>query len=104
MPVYEEVHHVHKKLTAAAFGVVLTVACTGAASGIAVGGGQWSYGTSLAGVAYSNYYHPSNWHGSSVMVEADVVRSPCTAPKSTAKASKWRTPWDEVHVYYRTSC
>ncbi|GAA4552472.1 hypothetical protein GCM10023192_82300 [Amycolatopsis samaneae] len=50
------------------------------------GGGTWSYGVSL-GVNYSDYYHPTKWHKSSVRSGGVTRHSGCAAPGTWSHAT-----------------
>ncbi|MGN9809587.1 lactococcin 972 family bacteriocin [Micromonospora sp. BQ11] len=55
-----------------------------------VGGGTWDYGfTGLGSIVYSNYYHPSTDHGSSVQVAGITYRSACVGPGTWSHVQKW---------------
>lgn len=68
-----------------------------------VGGGVWSYGTTISGVkkkAYSNYYHGSKTHKSTASVGTNSNTSGWVKAGNTSYASAtgaWRT---DTHVYY----
>ncbi len=63
-------------------------------------GGRWDYG--LSGTTYfSNYWHPSANHGSSVIVNGVLNRSACSAPNVTSTASRFAWPWYSRSAYYR---
>ncbi|MBT1675948.1 lactococcin 972 family bacteriocin [Curtobacterium aurantiacum] len=66
------------------------------------GGGSWSYGTNGANnTAYSNFYHKTRKHGSSVENGAgNLSRSRDTAGGATAKSSIRKT-YAGNHAYYR---
>lgn len=91
----------HRSLRIAAATAAVTVGLAGTAFAVSVGGGDWTYGTNVFGTAWSNYYHPRANHGSSVMVNSNVVRSQCMPGGQTAQASKFRLPWDGVSYYWR---
>ncbi len=50
-----------------------------------VGGGTWYHGFSGVNV-YSNYYHPTAWHRSSVTTQYDYYSSPWKAKAETSYA------------------
>jgi lactococcin 972 family bacteriocin len=59
-----------------------------------VGGGTWDHGfAGLGTIVYSNYYHPSTNHGSSVQVNGVVLRSACEGPNV----------WSHVQAYSAVS-
>ncbi|MFZ6993517.1 lactococcin 972 family bacteriocin [Curtobacterium sp. RRHDQ66] len=66
------------------------------------GGGSWTYGTNGPNnTAYSNFYHTTRKHGSSVENgRGNVVRSATVAGGATAKASITKT-YAGNHAYYR---
>ncbi|MFD6649387.1 lactococcin 972 family bacteriocin [Micromonospora chalcea] len=52
-----------------------------------VGGGEWWYAVSVC-CNWSDYYHPSQWHKTSVSNSGGTVVSPCTSYSKTASASQ----------------
>jgi lactococcin 972 family bacteriocin len=66
------------------------------------GGGSWTYGTNGPNnTAFSNFYHASRRHGSSVQNgQGHVSRSPDTAGGATAKSSITKT-FAGNNAYYR---
>lgn len=85
--------------------IIGSIASTALATTIEVGGGTWTYGTydvfpTSNHVGYSYYYHPTNVHTSSVMVDQTLYRSSNTAPGQTSIAeSAWTTSWN-ISFYY----
>ena len=82
---------------ALAAGVVgaLAVAAPALATTESVGGGTWEHGVtaySPAGKNYSNYYHGSRAHRSSVQNAGGLVRSSCVGAGSWSVASQHATP------------
>lgn len=64
-------------------------------------GGVWDYGTEN-GIVYSDYYHPTSWHKSSVKTSS-VFSSPCTAKGYWSKASA-NDRWWAVDYSYWSFC
>ncbi|MFE2922868.1 lactococcin 972 family bacteriocin [Streptomyces goshikiensis] len=64
--------------------------------GVPASGGKWCYGWYLTGVdatqkrCYSNYYHGSKTHSSSVKIGGSYINSGKTSPNNIANAS-WTT-------------
>lgn len=91
-----------------AVGVLLVIGGVQAASATTVEppeGGVWEYGVYTPGgddIVYSNYYHPTNWHRSSVTVSSGQVYRSVDQPKKVwAKISKV-TGWSgRMAHYYR---
>ena len=86
--------------------LALTLVAGGAISVCAanVGGGVWDYGTKVSGVnektVYSNYYHPSKTHKSSVSIGTTAVTSGWVSAGTTSYASA-KGSWNaETHAYY----
>ena len=68
------------------------------------GGGTWSYGTNSTEV-YSNYYHPSNNHRSSVINGyGEYLSSGCKSPGVWAYASERADPNRVDNAYWSNSC
>jgi lactococcin 972 family bacteriocin len=62
-------------------GAAMAVAAPAMADREFVGGGTWDHGfAGLGTILYSNYFHPSVNHGSSVQVDGIVYRSACVGP------------------------
>lgn len=74
-----------------AAGLSLGVTGTAMATVVSVGGGTWDYGimSVLPGTNWSNYYHPSRVHGSSVTGDVGLVRSVCVAGGNTSYANAY---------------
>ena len=97
---------IRKVLAAAAIGAsaVTAVAAPAMAEREFVGGGTWDYGTAgLGTILYSNYYHPSNNHRSSVSVNDIVTRSPCTSPGDWSHAQDWKAVSGNK-VFWNNAC
>ncbi|MFT4217246.1 MAG: lactococcin 972 family bacteriocin [Micropruina sp.] len=95
-----------KALVTAGLVAGLTFAGAAAASAtvVSAGGGTWDYGVTnlLPSTNWSNYYHGSKKHGSSVEGDAGLVRSPCVAKNRWSYASAWDTnPFRIDHAYWR---
>ncbi len=83
---------IRKTFAAAVMGAsaVLAVAAPAMADRQYVGGGAWDYGfAGLGSIVYSNYYHPSTNHGSSVVINDIVYRSNCEAPGVWSHVQQW---------------
>lgn len=69
-----------------------------------VGGGVWDYGTKAVGVnqkmVYSNYYHASKTHKSSVSIGTTAVSSGWVSAGKTSYASATGSWGAETHAYY----
>lgn len=63
-------------------------------------GGVWTYGPDRGG-AFSNYYHGSKWHSSTVVSRwnSNSSYSGKIAPNQTARA-RIRTSWGEKVAFY----
>lgn len=68
--------------TVAAFAVL--AAGAGSAAAVPTDGGDWDHGSS-GGRVWSNFWHPSAWHGASVQGKT-FVDSGCKAPDIWARA------------------
>ncbi|WP_159944372.1 MULTISPECIES: lactococcin 972 family bacteriocin [unclassified Nocardiopsis] len=79
----------------------ITVGTAGAAAAVVsyVGGGTWYHGVAN-GVVYSNYYHPTQCHGSTA-VGAYTYRSPAVLPGRTSIAEA-RSALSNNQTYWRT--
>lgn len=64
-------------------------------------GGQWNYGLTAGVHAYSDYYHPSQCHGSSVYNDWGNNRSIDTAGGQWATSALGASPWTHNSYYYR---
>ena len=68
------------------------------------GGGVWDFGSYLTAfgqkVCYSNYYHPSLWHGSTAIMSGQPSRSDVPA-RITSHAQVARYTFDTCYVYWR---
>lgn len=83
-------------------GVLCSIAGTAvAATQYPTQGGTWNYGLNGAG-AYSDYYHGSLCHGSSVYTDWDNDRSIDVVPGRWANAFAWGNWWTNNRYYYRT--
>ncbi|WP_239647420.1 lactococcin 972 family bacteriocin [Nocardiopsis baichengensis] len=95
-----------KRVTVAALAAAgIAGGAVGVASAAAdnVGGGAWDHGTAN-GRVYSNYYHGSVCHGSSVQGEY-YNSSGDTRAGVTARASAPDRPWPIIDKsYWRNSC
>lgn len=61
---------------------------------------NWTYGTKPR--LYSNYFHRTRWHGSSVKTATGVIsRSPNTQPGAWSYAFGKSTPGRVDYAYYR---
>ncbi|CNF06940.1 bacteriocin%2C lactococcin 972 family [Mycobacterium tuberculosis] len=82
---------------------VITMATAGPAMATVkyVGGGTWDYGATAT--TWSNYYHGSVCHGSSVYADAVLVRSPNTAAGYWSYASH-KAGLAGNQAYWRNSC
>ncbi|MEU5692420.1 lactococcin 972 family bacteriocin [Actinosynnema sp. NPDC020468] len=89
------------KSALAAGALVLGIATPALATVVNVGGGTWDYGVDSARV-WSNYYHGSKCHGSSV-VGAYYDSSGDTRAGITARASA-PAKGSGNKSYYRASC
>lgn len=74
-----------------ALGLAAGTAGTAMAAVVSAGGGTWDYGIQnlLPGMNWSNYYHSSRAHGSSVEGDVGLVRSPNMAAGYWSYASAW---------------
>lgn len=83
--------------------VVASALMVGLVSGPAMawvnaGGGLWDYGRFGTNV-WSNYYHRTNWHGSTAVGNA-VKYSGCRAPALTSYANTYVTWYKPSQAYY----
>lgn len=93
--------------------VLSTLIATGLIAGAAVPafasvnveGGTWDYGSkvtiSLKKKAWSNYNHPTKYHGSSVSLGTSTNSSGKTAPHSVSYASITGSLSDTAHAHYK---
>lgn len=69
-----------------------------------VGGGIWEHGTTVVGInrkkAYSNYFHPTKVHKSSVTIGTLYNTSGWVRAGKTSYASAEGSWGDETHAYY----
>ena len=95
---------VRRTLFAAAIGAAATIAVAVPAWATTqfVGGGTWIYGVSY-GINESQYYHPNNWHTSSVKSDGLVDRSDCTEPGVYSDAWLWAAAYGN-QAYWNNSC
>lgn len=90
--------------TLLAVGLSLGAAGTAMAAVVSAGGGTWDYGvTSLApSNNWSNYWHPSRVHGSSVGGDSGVKRSSCVGANRWSRVTNWDSnPFRIDHAYWR---
>jgi lactococcin 972 family bacteriocin len=88
--------------TAASLTAAVAVATPAMATMANVGGGTWWYGVQDT-VNYSDYYHPSNKHRSSVISDGILTRSSCTAPGDISYASTY-AGFSGNKAYWNNSC
>lgn len=85
-------------------GVLVTSTVPAMAGSANVAGGVWSYGTSIAGInkkkVYSNFFHSSNSHRSSVTIDTQYVNSGWVEKGKTSYASAIGTWGAATHAYY----
>lgn len=76
----------HRRLSAVAIVLALTIAAPVYATVVNVGGGTWNYGHELEGLwgkhVWSNYVHPSYYHSSTAICASKNV-------KKYANAGAW---------------
>ncbi|MGN0273219.1 MAG: lactococcin 972 family bacteriocin [Chordicoccus sp.] len=69
-----------------------------------VGGGVWDYGTTIVSPTqkkvYSNYYHPTKKHKSSVSIGTTAATSGWVSKGQTSYASATGKLTAETHAYY----
>ncbi|GEM_PF-523036 len=85
-------------------GLVAAGATAAYATRVSAGGGIWDYGvTSLtASYNWSDYYHSSRVHGSSVTGDSGLARSLCRGGGSWATARAWDSnPFRIDKAYWR---
>ncbi len=79
-------------------------ATTALADSANVAGGVWDYGTKVVGLnkkqVYSNYYHSTKTHSSSVTIGTTYVPSGNVAAKYTSYASATGAWNATTHAYY----
>ena len=66
-----------------------------------VGGGTWQYGTS-ATWAWSNYWHTSKAHSSSLVHSMGTNWSQIKGPNAWSYCEMMRTDWRTISCYWRT--
>lgn len=66
-----------------------------------VGGGTWYYGHS-GKYSYSNYYHPTRYHSSTVRVGNYYASSGTAIPRTTSYASA-KSSWWHVEQFYHNA-
>lgn len=84
--------------------LALAIASFGTLSGVAAatqypGGGVWTYGASNGG-AYSNYYHGSKYHSSTVVSRKNSNSSKGYANAGRTSYAYIRTTWGEQAAFY----
>lgn len=93
-----------KRLVAFLIAGVLMISGTATAFAANADGGVWDYGTYVSGLnektVYSNYYHSSKIHKSSVSIGTTAVTSGWVAAGDTSYASATGTWSAETHAYY----
>ncbi|QJW35926.1 lactococcin 972 family bacteriocin [Cellulosimicrobium protaetiae] len=85
-------------------GIVAAGATAAYATRVSAGGGTWDYGvTSLtASYNWSDYYHGSRSHGSSVTGDDGLDRSPCRSRGTWSYSSAWDSnPFRVDKAYWR---
>jgi lactococcin 972 family bacteriocin len=90
------------KATLASAALILCAAAPAAAVTVDVGGGKWTYNQG-ANTAWSNYFHGSNKHASSVKIGANVFKSGCTSADVWSLASGGKNG-GSISWYYDPSC
>lgn len=93
-----------KKLFALTLASALLVGTAASISAENVGGGVWDYGTKISGVnkktVYSNYFHPTKTHKSSVTIGTHYASSGWVSKCVTSYASATGGWMDTTHAYY----
>ncbi|AWE42965.1 lactococcin 972 family bacteriocin [Actinobaculum sp. 313] len=85
-----------------AVGLVLGTGSAALAERQYASGGEWVYGKRGVGVAFSDYYHGSRCHGSSITREGKIqARSAATTAGKWSRASKQGAPWTTYRYHYR---
>ncbi|MFJ6720940.1 MULTISPECIES: lactococcin 972 family bacteriocin [unclassified Streptomyces] len=90
-----------KAAVAAGF-IVVGLATPALAQTVDASGGKWSYGTNSNDQVYSNFYHESKCHGSSVKGKY-FAQSGDVKAGNTSYASADEAMWGN-ESYYRSSC
>ena len=82
----------------------LVIASASTVLAVSVGGGIWDYGTKVSGLnqktVWSNYYHPTRMHKSSVTIGTTAASSGWVDKGSTSYASAVGSWSDQTHAYY----
>ncbi|MBW3086742.1 hypothetical protein KEM60_02971 [Austwickia sp. TVS 96-490-7B] len=86
--------------TALALTILSATGATAAYADAQVDGGLWDYGHNYKDV-WSNYWHPSKSHGSSVIKNGQKFDSGCVGANVRSYASTGANWWDSVAEYYR---
>ena len=87
-----------------ALGLAAGTAGTAMAAVVSAGGGTWDYGIAslFPSTNWSNYYHVSRAHGSSVEGDEGLKRSPNVTAGRWSYASAWDSnPFRIDHAYWR---
>lgn len=85
-----------------ALGLVLGTGTAAFAERQWASGGEWHYGKRPVGVAFSDYYHGSRCHGSSITRHGEIqARSAATTAGKWSYASKQGAPWTSYRYHYR---
>lgn len=82
-------------------GLLGSVATTALAYEVNVGGGTWNYGNGKI-YSWSNYYHKSKTHKSSVTVGNYTTSSGWISKNKWAKASAKKSLWSTSQFYWNT--
>ena len=96
---------VRRSLVGAVLAAALAVGVAPAAQAtvVHVGGGTWNYGVEsiFPSWNWSDYYHPSRRHRSSVTGDQGLIRSRCTAPGQWSRVRAWDSnPFRIDHAYW----
>lgn len=96
--------NIRKRIGAFGLACAVIMATPLAALAANVDGGVWDYGTRVSGInqktVYSNYFHPSRVHRSSVTIGTTYVDSNWVPSGQTSYASATGSWTAETHAYY----
>lgn len=93
-----------KKVVSMILATVLLLSMCVTVLAVDIDGGVWDYGTNITGInrktVYSNFFHPTKVHRSSVTIGTTYADSGWVLSKQTSYASAEGSWGDDTHAYY----